>query len=56
MNRKYILVGIFFLLGSAEVWACEHCRPGVESGVYNADFIANFSLLVLPLGFLLRWA
>lgn len=38
-----------FTFGSAVAWACDHCRPLVESGVYNSDFIANFSLLSLPL-------
>lgn len=54
MNIKNICAGlaIFLLFGSASAWACDHCRPLVESGVYNPDFIVNFSLLMLPLGVL----
>ena len=37
------------MLGSAVAWSCDHCRPLVESGVYNADFIETFLLLSLPL-------
>lgn len=37
------------LLEGGLVWSCDHCRPLVKSGVYNADFIETFSLLLLPL-------
>lgn len=43
---------IFLLFASAEAWACEVCRPLVQSGVYNPDFLANFLLLMVPLGIL----
>lgn len=42
----------FFLLGSAEAWTCEQCRPLVEASVYNPDFFANFLILMAPLGIL----
>lgn len=50
--RKQLLRAVFTvitMLVSGVVWACDHCRPLVKSGVYNADFIETFLLLVLPL-------
>lgn len=54
MGKQFIRIGItiFFLFASAEAWACEHCRPLVESGVYNPDFFAHFVLLMAPLAVL----
>lgn len=54
MYKKYTQASaiILFLITSAEAWACEQCRPLIKSSVYNADFLVNFSLLMLPLGIL----
>ena len=38
-----------FMFAGKAAWSCDHCRPLVESGVYNADFIETFLLLSLPL-------
>jgi hypothetical protein len=43
------LSAIFF---STSAWACPSCRPAVESGVYNQNFVANLLLLLLPLAVL----
>ena len=51
MRKQLTLAGftVVLLFGSALAWSCDHCRPLVKSGVYNADFIHTFSLLMLPL-------
>lgn len=30
-------------------WACPRCAPLVQDGVFNADFLANLLLLMMPL-------
>lgn len=45
-------ITIFLVFGSAEAWACEHCKPLVEAGVYNPDFFYTFLILMVPLGVL----
>lgn len=53
---KHIVAGVcaltLFANGTA-LWACTRCRPQVESGVYNGDFIATLFVLLLPLAVLL---
>ena len=51
MRKQLTLAGFTagLQVGSAAAWACDRCRPMVQSGVYNADFIGTFSLLMLPL-------
>jgi hypothetical protein len=44
------------LLPSVAASACPACRPVVEAGIYNADFIANFGLLILPIAAILLLA
>ena len=34
---------------SPSAWSCDHCRPLVESGVYNTQFATTLGLLALPL-------
>ena len=34
---------------SPAAWACQMCRPWVESGVYNTQFATTLGLLALPL-------
>ena len=41
-----------FALNSTTLQACSQCRPGVESGVYNREFAANLSVLLLPVAVL----
>jgi hypothetical protein len=50
-DMKCIVFGFvtsIIVLNSTALLACTQCRPGVESGVYNRDFAANLSVLVLP--------
>ena len=54
-DMKCIVFGFvtsIIVLNSTALLACTQCRPGVESGVYNRDFAANLSVLVLPIAVL----
>ena len=47
-----LLVTSTFALNSTTLLACTQCRPNVESGVYNREFAANLSILLLPVAIL----
>ncbi len=47
-----LLVASTFALNSTALLACTQCRLGVESGVYNREFAANLSALLLPVAVL----
>jgi len=52
--KKSLLLTTALALGSAAPgWACPHCRPLVEAGIYNDAFSATAGWLLLPVGIVL---
>ena len=48
-----VVVGASLLtLDGSALWACTKCRPAVESGVYNREFVPTLLLLMLPIAVL----
>jgi hypothetical protein len=47
-----LLVTSTLALNSTALLACPQCRPTVASGVYNREFAANLSVLLLPIAVL----
>ena len=53
MKRLIIAFALVcFWLSNAPASACPGCRPTVEAGVYNGQFVANLGVLLLPLALL----
>lgn len=51
MNRPLMRIGFAGLVLpiSTAARSCDFCRPWVEAGVYNADFLSTFVMLAGPL-------